>query len=184
MVRSLIVGVGFAFALMIGGMTMNLLHLPLPSFGRQPNSFRSIVASLAAGVLMGLTLGPLGSRLNLPLVGRACLWFVLLLVLSGVINLVEALFFTTIPHDQLASSFAILAFGQASAAVLLTLLFRPKQTGPGLLTRLRETLGQRKAVSWAWRFGFASLSYLPIYYTFRMIVAPLSCRTTTTPSWA
>jgi len=39
-------------------------------------------------------------------------------------------------------------------------------------TRLRETLAQRTGVSWAWRFGLAALSYLPIYFTFRMIVAP------------
>jgi hypothetical protein len=170
--RSLIVAVGFGFALMIGGMVMNILGLPLPSLGTQPKPFQSLLSSLVAGVLMGLTLGPLSCRLNLPLVGRACLWLVLVLILNGVINMVEALFFTTIPRAQLASSLAILAFGQIAVAVLLTLLFRPQQTGPGLIARLRETLAQRTAVSWAWRFGLASLSYLPIYYTFGMIVAP------------
>ena len=170
--RSLIIGVGFAFALMIGGMTMNILGLPLPSFGGQPKPFQSLVSSLIAGTLMGLTLGPLSSRLNLPLLGRGCLWLLLLLVLNGVINMVEAVFFTTIPRAQLASSLAILAFGQIAVAVLLTLLFRPYETGPGLLTRLRATLAQRTPVSWAWRFGLASLSYLPIYYLFGMIVAP------------
>ena len=151
---------------------MNILGLPLPSFGRQPKPFQSLVSSLIAGTLMGLTLGPLSSRLNLPLLGRACLWLLLLLVLNGVINMIEALFFTTIPHAQLASSLSILAFGQIAVAILLTLLFRPQQTGPGLLTRLRVTLAQRTPVSWAWRFGLAALSYLPIYYLFGMIVAP------------
>ena len=170
--RSLVVGVGFAFSLMVGGMTMNLLGLPLPSLGKQPKPFQSLISSIIAGTLTGLTLGPLGSRLNLPLFGRACLWFLLLFVLNGLVNVVEALFFTTIPLTQLASSFAILAFGQAGLAVLLTLLFRPQQKGPGLLTRLRETLAQRTGVSWAFRFGLAALSYLPIYYAFGMIVAP------------
>src|SRR4051794_12100558 len=101
--RSLIVGVGFAFALMIGGMTMNILGLPLPSFGGQPRPFLSLVSSLIAGTLAGLTLGPLSSRLRLPFLGRACLWLLLLLVLNGVINMIEALFFTTIPRPQLAS---------------------------------------------------------------------------------
>src|SRR5271166_2948110 len=151
--RSLIVGVGFAFSLMIGGMTMNILGLPLPSFGGQPRPFLSLISALIAGTLTGLTLGPLGSRLNLPLFGRACLWFLLLFVLNGLINMVEAVFFTTIPLPQLASSLAILAFGQAGLAVLLTLLFRPQQKGPGLLARLRETLAQRTEVSWALRFG-------------------------------
>ena len=68
--------------------------------------------------------------------------------------------------------YAILAFGQVAIAILLTLLFRPQQLGPGLLTRLRETLGQRTGVSWALRFGLAALSYLPIYFAFGMIVAP------------
>jgi hypothetical protein len=170
--RSLVVGLGFAFALMIGGMTMNILGLPLPSLGRQPRPFQSLMSSLLAGTLIGLTLGPLSSRLNLPLLQRACLWFVLLFVLSTLINLIEAVFFTTIPPTQLASSGAILAFGHIGVAVLLTLLFRPQQAGPGLLARLRETLAQRTANSWAWRFGLASLSYLPIYYTMGMIGAP------------
>ena len=170
--RSLVVGVGFAFSLMLGGMTMNILGLPLPSFGGQPKPFQSLISALIAGTLTGLTLGPLGSRLNLPLFGRACLWFLLLFVLNGLINMVEAVFFTTIPLPQLASSLAILAFGQAGLAVLLTLLFRPQQTGSGLLARLRETLAQRTGVSWAWRFGLAALSYLPIYFAFGMIVAP------------
>jgi hypothetical protein len=172
LIRSLILGVGFAIALMIGGMTMNILGLPLPSFGGQPKPFQSLVSSLVAGTLTGLTLGPLSSRLRLPFFGRACLWLNLVLVLNGLINMIEALFFTTIPHAQLASSLAILAFGQIAVAVLLALLFRPQRTGPGLLTKLRETLAQRTAVSWAWRFGLASLSYLPIYYLFGMIVAP------------
>jgi hypothetical protein len=172
LVRSLIVGVGFAFALMLGGMTMNILGLPLPSLGRQPRPFLSLVSSLIAGLLMGLALGPLGTRMNPPSLGRACLWLLLLLVLNGLINTIEALFFTTIPHAQLGSSLAILAFGQAAVALLLTLLFRPQQTGPGLLTRLRGALAQRTTASWALRFGLASLSYLPIYFAFGMIVAP------------
>lgn len=170
--RSLVVGVGFAFSLMVGGMTMNLLGLPLSALGSQRKPFQSVVASLIAGTLTGLTLGPLGSRLNLPLFGRACLWFLLLFVLNGLVNVVEAIFFTTIPLTQLASSLTILAFGQVAVAVLLSLLFRPQQPGPGLLTRLRETLAQRTGASWAWRFGLAALSYLLIYFAFGMIVAP------------
>jgi hypothetical protein len=170
--RSLVVGVGYALSLMVGGMTMNILGLRLPSFARQPKPFQSLIFAVIAGTLTGLTLGPLGSRLNLPVLGRACLWSLLVLVLYGLINMVEAVFFTTIPLTQLASSFAVLAFGQIAMAVLLTLLFRPQQTGPGLLTRLRETLAQRTGVSWAWRFGLAALAYLPIYYMFGMMVAP------------
>jgi hypothetical protein len=164
--------VGFAFALMIGGMTMNLLHLPLPAMGRQQKPFQSLVSSLVAGTLTGLTLGPLACRLNLPLLGRACLWFLLLFVLSNLINMLEAVFFTTIPLTELGTSLAILSFGQAAIAILLTLLFRPKQRSQGLLTRLRETLAQRPGVSWAWRFGLAAFSYVPIYFMFGMIVAP------------
>jgi hypothetical protein len=50
------VEVEFAFALMIGGMAMNILDLPLPSLGRQPRPFLPLVSSLIAGALMGLTL--------------------------------------------------------------------------------------------------------------------------------
>jgi hypothetical protein len=170
--RSLAVGVGYALSLIIGGMTMNILGVPLPSFGRQSRPFQSLILTFIAGTLTGLTLGPLSSRLNLPVFGRACLWFLLIFVLNGLINMIEAVFFTTIPLTQLASSLTILAFGQIALALLLTLLFRPHQLGPGLLTRLRETLGQRTEASWALRFGLATLSYVPIYYAFGMIVAP------------
>src|SRR5450755_1770736 len=43
-----------------------------------------------------------GGSPNLPLFGRACLWFLLIFVLNGLINMVEAVFFTTIPLTQLA----------------------------------------------------------------------------------
>jgi len=139
--------------LLVGGITVSVLGLPLPAVGSQPEPAQFIISSLIAGTLVGLTLGPLGSRLNLSLHERACLWFLLLFVLNGLMNVVEAVFFTTNPVTQLASSLAILAFGQAVLAILLTLLFRPQQTGPGLITRLRETLAQRRRVSWTWRFG-------------------------------
>src|SRR5271157_1120233 len=170
--RSLVVGIGYTFSLLVGGITVSVLGLPLPAVGSQPEPAQFIISSLIAGTLVSLTLGPLGSRLNLSLHERACLWFLLLFVLNGLINVVEAVFFTTIPVTQLASSLAILAFGQAALAVLLTLLFPPQQTGPGLLTRLSETLAQWRGVSWTWRFGLAALSYVPIYFTFGMIVAP------------
>jgi len=129
--------------LLVGGITVSVLGLPLPAVGSQPEPAQFIISSLIAGTLVGLTLGPLGSRLNLSLHERACLWFLLLFVLNGLMNVVEAVFFTTNPVTQLASSLAILAFGQAVLAILLTLLFRPQQTGPGLITRLRETLAQK-----------------------------------------
>ena len=90
--RSIVVGVGFAFSLMVGGMTMNLLGLPLPLFVKQPKPFQSLVLTLIAGTLTGLTLGPVGSRLNWPFFGRACLRFLLMFVLSGLVNVVEAVF--------------------------------------------------------------------------------------------
>jgi len=141
--RSLVVGIGYTFSLLVGGITVSVLGLPLPAVGSQPEPAQFIISSLIAGTLVGLTLGPLGSRLNLSLHERACLWFLLLFVLNGLMNVVEAVFFTTNPVTQLASSLAILAFGQAVLAILLTLLFRPQQTGPGLITRLRQTLAQK-----------------------------------------
>ncbi len=169
---SLVVGIAYALSLLVGGITVSLLTLPLPAVGGQPEPVQFIISSLIAGTLVGLTLGPLASRLDLPLFERACLWFLLSFVLNGLMNLGEAVFFTSTPVTQLARGFAVLAFGQAALAVLLTLLFRPQQTGPGAKTRLRETLAQRTGVSWKCRFGLAALSYLPIYFSFGMIAAP------------
>ena len=69
--RSLVVGMGFVLSLLVGGMTVSVLGLPLPALGRQPELAQFLISSLIAGTLTGLTMGPLGSRLNLPLFGRA-----------------------------------------------------------------------------------------------------------------
>ncbi len=121
--RALIMGVGFGFALMIGGMTMSILGLPLPSFGGKPKPFLSLVSSLVAGVLMGLTLGPLSRRLRLPFLGRGCLWLVLLLVLNGAINKAPHL----TPVLRLAHGLEITADAFVQGFVLTWLLSPPDE---------------------------------------------------------
>jgi len=171
--RSLAIGLGFTLATMIGGLVAQAVGLPLPGVAGQMDSTQALVITFLAGVVIGLTLGPLSARLTLPIAQRAGLLFVVIFVLNSLINVVEALFFTTIPAAEHLYSLVTSAIGHAGLAVLLALLFRPAAVERGLLTALRETLSRRRWSSWAWRFGLAGVLYVPTYFFFGMLIYPI-----------
>ena len=170
---SLVVGLGYTLATMIGGMVAQVMGLPLPEVASRVNPTQALVTTFLAGVVIGLTLGPLSARLALPTAQRAGLLFVVIFVLNSLISVVEALFFTTIPAAEYLYTLVTSAIGHIGLAVLLSLLFRPASVERGLLTALRETLGRRRWTSWVWRFGLAGLLYLPTYFFFGMLIYPI-----------
>jgi hypothetical protein len=93
--------------------------------------------------------------------------------LNSLINVIEAIFFTTIPAAEHLYSLVTSAVGHAGLVVLLALFFRPASVEWGLLTALRETLSRRRWTSWAWRFGLAGVLYVPTYFFFGMLIYPL-----------
>lgn len=171
--RALVVGLGYTVVTMIGGMVIQILALPLPEMANQVDATRSLVTTFLAGLVIGLILGPLATRLTLPTAQRAGLLFVVLFVLNSLINVMEALFFTTIPAAEQVSGLLSAALGQAGLAILLALLFQPTFVERGLLTALRETLGQRRWTSWVWRIGLAGFLYLPTYFLFGLLIYPI-----------
>jgi len=170
--RCLVVGLGYTLATMIGGMVAGGLGLPLPEMAGRMNPAQALLTTFLAGGVIGLTLGPLSTRLTLPTAQRAGLLFFVIFLLNSLLSVIEALFFTTTPAAEYLYTLVTSAIGHAGLAVLLSLLFRPTSVEGGLLTALRETLSRRRWTSWAWRFGLAGLLYLPAYFFFGMLIYP------------
>jgi hypothetical protein len=171
--RSLVIGLGYTVAVMIGGMITQALSLPTPSLTGVVDQGMITVAMFLSGVLFGLTLGPLSLRIRVPGGQRAVLLFAVIFVLNALINVIEALFFTTIPVAEQITGLITSAIGHAGLALLLVVLFRPPSVERGLLSALGESLSHRPWTSWTWRFFLAGLLYVPIYLFFGMIIAPI-----------
>jgi len=171
--RSLVVGLGYTLAVMIGGIIAQAVGLPVSELAGRVNPAQALVTTFLSGVVIGLTLGPLSARLAIPTADRAGMLFVVIFVLNSLINVIEALFFTTIPAAEQVHGLVTSAIGHAGLAVLLALLFRPVSVERELLTALSETLGQRRWTAWVWRFGLAALLYVPTYFSFGMLIYPL-----------
>jgi hypothetical protein len=150
--RSLVVAVGYAVALTIGGMISQALRLPMPSMAADVDLNQIVVLEFVSGLLLGLTMGPLSLRLRIPGWQRAILLFALLLVLNSFINAVEAQFFTTAPFAGLRVGLVTPFVGHVALALLLVALFRPASVDRGLVSALRDALGRRRCPSWVWRF--------------------------------
>lgn len=171
--RSLVIGLGYALAITVGGMVAQAISLPVPEMASRVDPVLALVTTCLSGMVIGLTLGPLSGRLALSTAERAVVLFAVIFVLNALINVIEALFFTTIPTAEQAHGLVTSAIGHAGLAVLLALLFRPVSVVQGLLMALRETLSQRRWMSWVWRFGLAGLLYVPTYLFFGSLIAPI-----------
>jgi len=157
----------------IVGILTQILGLPTGLVPTGVDETQMLLGTVLVGLLIGFTLGPLTRRLTLPTAQRAVLLFVLLLMLSSVINFVETLFFTTTPVADQVTGVVTSGVGYVGLALLLALLFRPEAVERGLLTALRESLGQRGWTSWTWRFLLAGFLYMPIYLFFGLLVSPI-----------
>lgn len=171
--RTLVVALGYTVAVMIGGMIAQVLSPPTPSLTAGVDQAQMLLVIFLSGVLFGLTMGPLSERLRVPGAQRAILLFVVLFVLNNLINVTEALFFTTAPPAELLAGSVTSAVGHAGLALLLAALFQPASMKGGLVSALREALAQRRWVSWIWRFALAGVLYVPIYLFFGVIISPI-----------
>lgn len=116
--RSLVIGLGYALAITVGGMVARAMGLPVPEMASRVDPVQALVTTFLSGMVIGLTLGPLSAWLALPTVERAGVLFVVIFVLNALINVIEALFFTTIPAAEQAHGLVTSAIGHAGLAVL------------------------------------------------------------------
>jgi len=170
--RGLIVGAANVILLMAGGAAARAMSLPEPALGFPADAGQILWAEFAAGVIIGLTVGPFGARLALGFWERTGWLFVTLLALNQLLSVWEAVFFTTIPASDWTGPLFISAVEYAGLAALLAGLFRPR-TGPRKLADiLAETLRRRRTVSWLARFFLAAALYVAVYFLFGTIAFP------------
>jgi hypothetical protein len=170
--RSVVVGAGYVMVSMIGSAAAQALRLPVFSMGNPVDPGVALAIAFVSGVLFGLILGPFAARLPLRFLERISVLFVTLFVLNQLANVIEALFFTTIPAVEWTFSLFVSAVEHAGLAVLLALLFRPVSAARGITDILGETLIRRRWYSWLARLLLAGVLFVLVYFFFGAIVAP------------
>ncbi len=170
--KGLLVGAGYVFSTMVAGAITNALGLPLPRLGASANADQMLLMLFLSGLLTGLVLGPLAGKLPLRLVQRTALLFLLIFGVSGLINGIEGLAFTSISLAEQLSASLLAGIGYFGLALLLALLFRPGKAAGSLRLILRRTLARRTATSWTARIFLAGVLYVPIFFFFGILVLP------------
>ncbi len=92
--------------------------------------------------------------------------------ISSVTNGLEVAFFTTTTFRELTYILLSTAISYSGIVVLLTVLFRPRETGLTLGTTLRAVITKRSRISLVWRFALAGLLNLPLFFVFGLLVYP------------
>lgn len=171
--RSLLIGLAYPLVLTMTDWLGRLVGLPAPTIAGQAEPWLLPLANILIGTGSALVLGPLGRRLSLNLAGRTLAMTALLFGVGTVINLIEALFFTTSITQADLLMLPSLLVGQTLIGLLLASLFPPTGPQPGLLAAARARLYQRHWASWAGRLLLAGLLYVPTYFLFGGLIAPI-----------
>ncbi|MFN8471451.1 MAG: hypothetical protein U0822_04470 [Anaerolineae bacterium] len=171
--RSLIVGVGYLIFTLGAGMLNTLLGVKIDITNIPMDYTQILIGTALAGIVIGLTLGPLSTRLRVPLVDRAVALFLAIFMVSTVLSTVEAVFFTTFVTSANLAALPMQALTEALLALLIAWLFPPATVTETLWQAIRATLAERSALSWTWRFVVAGLLYVPTYLFFGSLIAPI-----------
>ncbi len=121
---------------------------------------------------MPIVLGPLSRRLSAPTIERVGALFAVVFVVNGLVNLIEAVYFTSILDGGVAGTVAVIALSAAGLAALIGLLFPPAHAERRRGAALGELFASRGPLPWVWRIGLAGLLYLPVYFLFGNIAYP------------
>jgi hypothetical protein len=165
--RAAVVGVAYIVAMMLAGMLFGILGLlPVPAApdGGAPagNATAGLFWILAAGILLGLYLGPLARHTQATLPQHLLIWTAVIFFNMGAVVLEGAYF----APDLVPLPLPVLGGQQFLAALvaagLLALLFARR----GQTAAFLPTLRRRRWYSWLWRFLLAALSYLFFYLVF------------------
>lgn len=171
--RSLVVGVAYV-ALTIGAAMLNgLLGVQIDVTNIPMDYTQILIGTALAGVVIGLTLGPLSTRLRVPLLDRAIAMFLAIFVVMTLLSAVEAVFFTTFVTTANFAALPMQALTEALLALVIAWLFPPSSVEETLGQALRATLASRSAFGWLWRFIVAGVLYVPIYLLFGVLISPI-----------
>jgi hypothetical protein len=138
-------------------------------------SAQDVALDLGTGALYALALLPLARRLPYGRLTRFLALFVPLYWIAYLSNLVEAWVDTTIAHRTLVEGAIFLAIPVALVAVLIAWLFPAARHG-GPVPGIRELLGERPLLSWAWRILLVGILYAVLLEVFGAAYGPLIAR--------
>lgn len=155
--RSFLVGAGYAFALIIGGMIANMVGTSMPEV---EDSLSSLVWSFLGGTIMGIFLGPIASSVTFSRVRHILVWSSIILF-NLVSVIIEGYYFAPLLiGDSLTGLILQQIFAAFITGWFITLLFTSRETGKSI------TPPARSFISWSWRFAMSALSYLVFYFLF------------------
>lgn len=159
-------GVGTA----IGGALVSALGMPMPEAPGQADQRIMGLLLFVASFALAAGLIPLARRLSGPFWLRWLTLAMLCYVCLGVASPLEGAIFTTL---QGMGSLPVLFVPPCLLfAAVVTLLFKPVQTGGSPLPTLRRFFHDRSLRQWAWRFLAAIFAFPVVYWTFGLMVAP------------
>ena len=157
--RSVIVGAGYIVASMLAGMVFGFMGLLQPV---SDGAMVSLGWLLAAGVLLGLFLGVLATRIRASFGQHLLIWTSVIFFNMGAVALEGAFFvpeLVPIPIPLLAVQQFVAA---GAAGLLITLLFAQRGQAAGMA----DTLRRRPWFAWLWRIVLAGAGYLLFYLVF------------------
>jgi hypothetical protein len=180
--RVAVVGVTYALVQTAAGLLIRAWGLDLPAIAIQINPTEAMIGSVLSGVLLALILAPFARRVSIPLVERIAVLFTTIVVLNQLLSVIEGYFFTTYFTRGLPSTLVNSALLALGLAVMIAVLFLPRQVETNLGAALRQWRDQRSDFSWIWRIGLAGVLYLPTYFFFGLLAIPFVQRYYEDPS--
>jgi len=157
LLKSLLVGLVYVFALLLGSIIMSAVGLKLPE---TKDATEKLIWSFAGGVITGLCLGSIASFMPAARTRHFIVWAsVIFLNLASVA--IEGYFFVPeVVGDSLLGLLVQQFLASLGASWIITALFAPKES-VAMVTTVN-----RSGFSWMWRFSVSALIYVFFYFIF------------------
>jgi hypothetical protein len=157
--RSLIVGIGYALALIIAERIIPILGVTLPK--AHGNITNWLWVFFLSGILLGLTLGMVASQIAASRLRHIFIWSCV--VFFNFVSLIlEGAFYRP---DSVSEGFIALIFQDLFVALVTAILISILFTSPGK-AQVSSLHPNRPWYAWVWRFAVSSLSYVVFYFIF------------------
>ncbi len=155
--RAALVGLVYLFLLVLGGAVLTSLGAELPEVGDSSNILPWILLS---GILIGLVLGFVASRMSVTYCRHAFVW-IFLLSLNSIAVLIEGYFFVPDLISMESVPFLVTQqlFTSLGTAIVITFLFAPRRASD-----LKIGNSPRTWSAWLWRFAVSVSVYLLLFF--------------------
>lgn len=160
LLKSLLTGLAYTIALILGGILVSSVGLELP---QAKDAVEKVAWSFAGGVIAGLSLGPIAANMPIPRTRHLIVWSSLLFLnLASVVF--EGFFFAPdVIGNGLLGLLAQQFLASFGSAWMITMLYAPK------VPIMTPPSTKRSGFSWVWRIMVSALMYVSFYYFFGTI---------------